>query len=221
MSHASAKQPPSTGQPSLGDLAGVGIKLLLLSLDNFRSFLQQAPTMLPQMPSLEALRPKDPCTIPETECPPRCVCDVTWETSPGETPALSIRVTNSSKSARAFQIHATPFVGPGGSPGTLSLSPSNLNVQPGHADIVNAKFSVPNVPEGDYHAEIVVKGAYEQCVRVTLRVRCRKTCGEEHCSCDVVQGDPPVRIRAHHWYDHFQCTESCVDEGRHTPDHDH
>jgi hypothetical protein len=29
-----------------------------------------------------------------------------------------------------------------------------------------------------------------------------------------------VRIRAHHWYDHFQCTEPCF-EGRQSSDHDH
>jgi hypothetical protein len=84
----------------------------------------------------------------------------------------------------------------------------------GHSGIVDARFTVPNVPEGDYDAEIVVVGAYEQCVRVTLRVRCKKTCGDERCTCEVIQGDPPLRIRTHHWYDHFQCTEPCVDPQR-------
>lgn len=219
MSHASVKQQPSTGQPSLDDLVGFGAKLLLLSLDNLRTVIQQAPSF-PQMPDLVSLRPKDPCAIPETECPPRCVCEVTWEASAGETPGLTVRVTNSSKSTRTFQLHATPFAGPGGSPGTMSVAPSSLTLQAGDAGIVSAKFTVPTVPEGDYHAEIVVRGAYEQCVRVRLRVQCNKICGDEHCTCDVVQGDPPVRIRAHHWYDHFQCTEPCFDTGRQHPDHD-
>ena len=221
MSHASVKQPttgqPSKGQPSLEDLVEF-FKLLLLSLDNVRRVMQEAPSILPQMPAPLSLRQKDCCEIPETECPPRCVCEVRWEASPGETPSITVRVTNSSKSARTFQVHATPFVGFGGSPGTLSLSPSSLTLQPGHAGIVSANFTVPNVPEGDYHAEIIVSGAYEQCVHVTLRVQCRKTCGDEHCTCDVVQGDPPVRIRAHHWYDHFQCIEPCVNEGCHSRD---
>ena len=221
MSHASVKQPPSTGQPSLNDLVGFGAKLLLLSLDNFRTVLQEAPSLLLPMPDLGSLRAKDPCAIPETDCPPRCVCEVTWEASPGETPGLTVRVTNSSKTTRTFKLHAIPFAGPGGSPGTMSLSPSSLTLQAGDTGIVNAKFTVPNVPEGDYNAEIVVHGAYEQCVRVRLRVQCKKTCGDEHCTCDVVQGDPPVRIRAHHWYDHFQCTEPCVDSGRRQPGHDH
>jgi len=168
-----------------------------------------------------ALRPKDPCAIPETECPPRCVCDVTWEASPGETPSLTLRLTNASTSTRTFQLQATPFTGPSGSPGTLTLSPTSLTLQGGQTGIANAKFTVPNVPEDDYHAEVVIKGAYEQCVQVRLRVRCKKACGDEHCTCDVVQGDPPVRIRAHHWYHHFQCTEPCGGGERQVPGHDH
>ena len=125
MSHASVKPRTSTPQSSLEELMGFGVKLLLLSLENFRTVLQQAPTF--PVPDLNALRPKDPCAIPETECPPRCVCDVTWESSPGETPSLTLRVTNSSATARTFQLQATPFTGPGGSPGTLSLSPATLN----------------------------------------------------------------------------------------------
>jgi hypothetical protein len=221
MSHASVKQPPSTAQPSLEDFVGFGVKLLLMSIDNFRTIIQQAPSFIPQLPDLTSLRPKDPCMIPETECPPRCVCEVTWEASPGETPSLTVRVTNSSKATRTFQLHATPFAGAGGSPGTMSLAPSSVTLQGGHAGTIKAALTVPNVPEGDYDAEITVHGAYEQCVRVKLRVRCKKTCGEEHCTCDVVQGDPPVRIRAHHWYHHFQCIEPCDDSGRQRPDHDH
>lgn len=210
MSHVSVK-PASTQQPSLEDLVAFGFKLLAMSIDNARTIMQQAPSLLPPMPDLRSLRPKEMCEIPETECPPRCVCEVTWEASPGETPGLTVRVTNASKSARTFHLHATPFTGAGGSPGTITLAPSSLSLPAGHADVASATFPVPNVPEGEYEAEILVQGAYEQCVRVRLRVKCEKTCGQERCTCDVVQGDPPVRIRAHHWYDHFQCIEPCLE----------
>jgi hypothetical protein len=216
MSHASAKPHTATPQPSLGDLFGFRLTLVLTSLENLRNVLQ-APSF--PAPDLTFLRPKDPCAIPEIDCPPRCVCDVTWEASPGETPGLTVRVTNTSSSARTFQFQATPFTGPSGSPGTLALAPPTLTLQPGQTGVVNAKFTVPNVPEDDYHAEILIKGAYEQCVRVRLRVRCRKTAGDEHCTCDVLQGDPPVRIRAHHWYHHFQCVEPCGDDRQRSDHH--
>jgi hypothetical protein len=87
MSHTSVKHSSSTSSltTSLEDLVGLGFKLILISLDNFRTLVQQVPTSLPQMPDLTSLRPKDPCCchIPETECPPHCVCDVTWEATPG------------------------------------------------------------------------------------------------------------------------------------------
>ena len=210
MSHVSVK-PASTPAPSLQELFAFGSKLLAMSIDNARTIMQQAASLLPSMPDVRALGPKGMCEIPETECPPRCVCEVTWEASPGETPGLTVRVVNASKAARMFKLHATPFTGVGGSPGTITLTPDSLSLPAGHAGVVQAAFTVPNVQAGDYEAEILVQGAYEQCVRVRLKVRCEKTCGEERCICDVVQGDLPVRIRAHHWYDHFQCTEACVD----------
>lgn len=221
MSHATARQPSSTGQPSLDDLVGFGFKLLSLSIDTLRTVVQEAPRLLPQSLDATPSRGQSVCEIPETECPPRCICDVTWEATLGETPSLTVRVTNSGGAARSFQLHATPFAGPVGSPGTIKLAPASLNLQPGNSGIVDAKFTVPNKTlEGDYRSEIIVTGAYEQCVRVLLKVRCKKTCGDEHCFCDVVQGDPPVRIRAHHWYDHFQCIEPCVDPRYVKPDHD-
>jgi len=213
-------KPQATSQLFLDGLVGLGFKLLAMSIENARTIIQQASSILPPLPDIQSLRPKDMCAIPETECPPRCVCEVAWEGSPGETPGLTVRVTNASKSARTFNLHATPFIGAGGSPGTMTLVPQSLSLSAGSSGAINATFTIPNVPEGEYDAEIVVQGAYEQCVRVTLNVRCEKTSGKERGICEVVQGDPPVRIRAHYWYDHFQCTEPCVEPLHRLPDTD-
>jgi hypothetical protein len=212
-------KPQTTSQLLLDGLLGLGFKLLAMSIDNARTMIQQVSSILPPLPDIQALRPKDMCAIPETECPPRCVCEVAWEGSPGEMPGLTVRVTNASKSARTFNLHATPFIGAGGSAGTMTLAPQSLSLSAGASGAVNATFTIPNVPEGEYDAEIVVQGAYEQCVRVILKVQCAKTSGKERGLCEVVQGDPPIRMRAHHWYDHFQCTEPCVQAG-HRPDTD-
>ena len=219
MSNVSVK-PQSTSQLFVEGLVDLGFKLLAMSIDNARTIIQQASSILPPLPDVQSLRPRDMCAIPETECPPRCVCEVVWEASPGETVGLTVRITNASKSARTFNLHATPFVGSGGSPGTMTLAPPSLSLPAGSMGIVNATFTIPNVPEGEYDSEIVIQGAYEQCVRVKLNVKCEKTCGKERGICEVVQGDPPVRIRAHHWYDHFQCTESCVEPFTRSPNSD-
>jgi hypothetical protein len=220
MSHATAR--PVSGQPSLDEFLAAASKLLATSLTSSRVLLEQAGALLPRMPGLTALRRPGMCAIPETECPPRCVCVVTWEAMPGETPGLTLRIRNASKVARTFSVSSTPFTGAGGSPGKIALEPASLSLPAGHSGVVNGTFTVPKVDTGDYESEILVQGAYEQCVRVILKIRSEKTCGDDRCTCEVVQGDPPVRIRAHHWYDHFQCTEPCVERrGNDRDPHDH
>lgn len=206
MSRVSVKSAFSA-QRSLESLTSLGPKLLAMSLDSARDFMQQTAGILaPSMPPLWKLRPKGMCEIPETECPPHCVCEMTWEAGRGETLHCSIRVTNASKSAQTFQLQATPFFGAPTSPPTISLSPTSLTLPAGQSGVVTASFTVtPEFAPGRYDAEILVKGAYEQCVCVTLKVQ-----SEQHCTCEVVQGDPPVRLRAHHWHDHFQCAEPCA-----------
>ena len=210
MSHGTVRS-PSAGRPPVEELLDFASRLLIMSVDNVRTLIQEAPRGLASLPAFPSLGPPSPCMIPETECPPRCVCDVTLDATPDEKVAVTIRVRNDSSSQRTFQLSATPFTGAGGSPGTLSVSPETLQLPPRHAGIATASFTVPSVPEGSYDAEILVHGAYEQCVRVRLRVGCRKRCGDEQCLCEVVQGDPPYRIRAHQWYHHFQCVERCED----------
>jgi hypothetical protein len=73
-----------------------------------------------------------------------------------------------------------------------------------------------------YVAEVRIVGAYEQCVRLVLDVAAKGAvvdCGPSRC--EVAAGDLPVRIRAHRWYDHFQCTEPCTELLPRTPDQDH
>ncbi len=82
-----------------------------------------------------------------------------------------------------------------------------FNLAAGKSQLVTAKHVVPQgLAAGTYRTEITVTGAYEQCVNVTLDVR-----AQQRCACHVVQGDIPTRIRAHRWYDHFQCVEPCFE----------
>ncbi|MBI3015729.1 MAG: hypothetical protein HYY65_11890 [Candidatus Tectomicrobia bacterium] len=194
-------------QPTMVNLATLAPRLLAMSVDSARVFMQQAAGILsPAMPAWSALKPKGMCEIPETECPPRCACEIAWEAGRGETLRCTIRVTNASQTGRTFTFQATPFVGAGGSSATIALSPTNLTLPAGQSGVVTATFTVPaGFTPGRYEAEILVQGAYEQCVCVTLEVQ-----GEQHCACEVAQGDPPVRIRAHRWHDHFQCAEPCA-----------
>jgi hypothetical protein len=211
MSHTSVKQSSSsTQQPSLTGLLDFGLQLVLLSIENVQTIMQQAQTLLAPVPLFPGMRRSCGCEIPEQDCPPHCACEVEWNAVPGETLLLAIRVTNSWSGSLPFQMIPTPFTGISGSPGTIAVSPSSFSSLPGQSQFVNATFTVPQVPEGQYNAEIVVRGLYDQYVCVTLNVQCKKTCGDSCGCCEVIQGAPPQRIRAHQWYHHFQCTEDCV-----------
>jgi hypothetical protein len=208
-------------------LAKVAPRLLTLSVEAVTDLLQGMAGLLgpvlaggpgrcmPAMPTMA--RPSSPgcCEIPEVDCPPRCVCEITWEAARGEKLQCSIRVVNSSASARTFHLSSTAFAGPaGGGKAAIDLAPTSLQLAGGMSGVVEASFAVPDeMAPGAYEAEILVRGAYEQCVRVLLCVTRKPGCGPDLpqcCRCEITQGDPPIRIRAHHWYDHFQCSEPCV-----------
>ena len=192
----------SQKQSPLVDMATMGPKLLSETLKSVGDFIQQAVDASPQLPRPVALRPQQMCEIPETECPPRCVCHITWEASPREKLACNIKVTNSSEKPRVFALKAIPFPDPAG---TIQITPDSMNLGPGQTGGAQAFYTVPDgLATGTYKTEILVAGAYEQCITVTLHVH-----DQQHCECHLVQGEIPVRIRAHRWYEHFQCVERC------------
>jgi hypothetical protein len=156
--------------------------------------------------------PDDCCGIPEQACPPRCVGEVKWEAADGDELRALIRVRNISATTRTFTFESAELVGWGGTLGAMSISPAQLVLDSGMSDVIEATLTVPGGAEkGKYEGEILVRGAYEQCVRAVAKVVKKKSAhGQPTAACEVEQGAPPVRIRAHSWYDHFQCTEPCT-----------
>lgn len=192
-----------------GDLLTVAPRLLALSMESARDFVSRASETMPAMPSVATLRKTAMggddcgCDIPETDCPPRCVCELHWEGSPGETFRATIRVRNTAKVARSFSIAATDVAGV--TSGKLTLAPPQLQLAPGASADVAVTYLVPaGTGSGQAVAEITVTGAYEQCVKVKLTVQAEAT-----ITCEVAQGDPPTRVRTLHWYRHWQCEEPC------------
>ena len=146
------------------------------------------------------------CKIPETACPPRCVCSMTLAAMTGQSVVAGIRVVNQAHEPRTFVLAATPFFN-GLSQAEFTFSPPSLTLGPGKSGFATGSVTIPaDFAKGTYEAEITVTGAYEQCVKVGLDVGC-----DDHRSatCEVVECERYERIRAHHWYDHFQCVEAC------------
>jgi hypothetical protein len=152
------------------------------------------------------------CHVPEQDCPPRCVCDLNWVTTPGVRIEGSLRVTNTGKTTRAFSFRATNLISAGHDPDiTPSVQPEQATLAPGESVLVQVAASgTERLQVGrEYTAEIRVAGLYEQCVRVSIAVE-----SESRPHCDVEQGEMPTRIRAHRWSDHFQCEEPCFEPVR-------
>lgn len=202
---------------SAADLLTVAPRLLVLSMESARDFVSRASDALPNLPGVAELRRTATgggdcgCEIPETDCPPRCVCELHWEGSPGETFRATIVVRNTSKVARAFTIGATNVAGV--TAGQLSIAPTQLQLAAGASANVAVSYHVPaGTPAGEASAEVLVVGAYEQCVKVRLTVQPEAT-----ITCEVAQGDPPKRVRTMHWYRHWQCEEPCAPPVTRTP----
>lgn len=152
------------------------------------------------------------CEIPETECPPYCVCELEWEACEGDTVKGTIDIHNTGKEDSAFSLSADEFR----AERDLStvkpvLSPASFTLKAGEFQRVDVAVEVGESmdPNQTYRTEVKVAGRYEQCVCLIVNVR-RKL----HPYCKVEHGEIPTRIRAHHWYDHFQCEELCFEPVR-------
>jgi hypothetical protein len=157
-------------------------------------------------------RPGGRCAVPETACPPRCVCRLALKAVHGETATGSVTVTNTDRQTRTFELVAETFRGAQGDTGVKpSVEPTSASLAPGQSVPVKLAVAASNAFAAGavYESRVLVRGAYEQCVCLELQVEARAV---PHC--DVAQGAIPTRVRAHRWYDHFQCEELCFEPAR-------
>lgn len=145
------------------------------------------------------------CDIPETLCPSPYVCRVHWTGCPGDSFKYQIQVTNTSKVDREFTLTSVPF------PCTeeaVKVTPDKKTLGPDESVMAVVSFTIPDTfttfGGSTYRTRITVAGKYEQYIEVCLTVR-----PQQACSCHIEQGEIPKRIKAKHWYHHFQCEEDC------------
>jgi hypothetical protein len=124
----------------------------------------------------------------------------------GQPVTAEIRVINEAAETRTFNVTSTPLhAGP--AVASFAFAPASLTIAPGTSALTAGTLTVPTTfPKGRYECEILVTGAYEQCVEVALEVGCDDI---PRGFCTVVEQERRFRIRAHHWYDHFQCVVPC------------
>ena len=200
-------------QPLVDAYIGMLRSMAVLPLSAMPAVSSAVSSLGSAMPSVSSFMPKSSCTccceIPETECPPRCVCRMHWSAARGEHVKGTITLTNTAQKAQAFSMQATSFKGPDGDTGvSASLAPANVTLNPNQSATIAVDLDVTDKFEtgNSYEAEVTLTGQYEQCVELRLTVRPSHS---HHC--DVRQGNIPTRIRAHRWYHHFQCEEPCFE----------
>ncbi len=138
---------------------------------------------------------------------PRVKPSIDWKIERGVEPTASLTIRNEGTETRSFAIASTPWVGPGGAAASLNASPPTVDLASGQTAVVELKMlgSAALSPGQEYRCEVVVDGFEES----RIDARCMiKTDPTDHA--DAEQGEFPTRIRAHQWYEHFQCTEDCV-----------
>lgn len=144
----------------------------------------------------------DCCSVPTQDCPPRCIAEIGWEGCACEAQRATVTVKNSGTQARNFSFSAGSL-----GPAKVEVVPPAAQLAPGQA--VTLQVLVPGnqgLKEGEtYGGELLIRGAYEQCVKLKLRVAAAAV-----PQLELAQGEVPERITELKWYRHWQCTDPCA-----------
>ena len=150
-----------------------------------------------------------PCEIPETSCPPRCDCTLEWETCEGKPVAGNIDVHNTGRTTAKFHLEGRAFRSSCSTTDVMpQLSPASFELAPGAHQAVKVSVT-PDATfesERDYESTVTLTGRYVESIHLRVRVHAPDT----PC-CAIEHGEIPRRIRAHNWFDHFQCEQLCFE----------
>ena len=129
-----------------------------------------------------------------------------WSIQRGMEAEAQLVLRNLGEGGHTFHIESTPWVGIDADAAALELSTDALHLSGGERGVVQLRLknSQSFRPCQTYHCEIVVRGYQEQRVQLSCKVE-----RDPSAHLEIEQGEAPQRVRAHHWYDHFQCTEPC------------
>jgi len=220
-SHDAGTAGPSSGDPAqwMTQYARMNIEMMQSALKSispavtawtnwYQSLVLPQVRDLSKMASgLRSSMPRGCCDIPETGCPPRCACTLSWQASAGELRKATIEIHNTSAGPITYELASTAFEACGKVIDVKpAVHPRSITAAAGQTVTATVEVPVGDLfhPGATYHAEILVRGKYERCVRLELCMRC-----DDESVCRVEHGDIPYRKRADEWFRHFQCSEPC------------
>jgi len=142
------------------------------------------------------------CAVPTQDCPPHCIAEICWEGCACEPQRATVTVKNTGSQTRSFAFVAGTL-----GPAKVEVSPPQAQLAPGQS--VAVEVLVPGnqgLKEGEtYTGEMLIRGAYEQCVKLALHVVPATV-----PRISVEQGEVPEHISELKWYRHWQCIEPCA-----------
>lgn len=185
----------------LDDLPG----LLSSAASQYLNLLRRGSRLVGDLLPIDRLdSSNDCCSVPTQDCPPRCIAEICWDGCACEVQRATVTVKNSGSQTRAFSFTAGNL-----GPAKVEVAPPAATLAPGQA--VTLQVAVPanqGLKDGEtYAGELLIRGAYEQCVRLRLRVG-PAAVPQLH----VCQGEVPEKITELNWYRHWQCTDPCASE---------
>jgi hypothetical protein len=185
----------------LDDLPG----LLSSAASQYVKLLRRSSKLVGDLLPIDQLsRSNDCCSVPTQDCPPRCIAEICWDGCACEVQRATVTVKNSGAQTRTFS-----FVAGNLGSAKVEVAPPAATLAPGQA--VTLQVAVPanqGLKDGEtYSSELLIRGAYEQCVRLRLRVA---SAAAPHL--DLCQGEVPEKITELNWYRHWQCTDPCANE---------
>ena len=213
MSQAHARRlTGSASQQGLDQLLNDLPPLLTSAFDQYVGLLKRGSQLVSGLlpDSLSSLTAANACCeVPTQDCPPRCVAEICWQPCPGETVRATVNVKNTSSVSRSFSFTAGEL-----GPAKVQLEPGSAQLAPGQSVALQVTVSPDGLKPGEtYTSEILVRGAYEQCVKLKLRQETPAAAPQV----DVEQGEVPEHISELKWYRHWQCVEPCAAPTRPTP----
>ena len=131
---------------------------------------------------------------------------IDWRIQRGVAPQAALTIHNKGAEAQRFELTISPLIGVDGAEATIRLEPQALLIDPGESKTARLELD---------DSLALSPGRYSTSLRATgltapeIRLRC-EACPDPSAQFELEQGEPPTRVRAHHWYDHFQCTDSCT-----------
>jgi len=185
----------------IGGLPGLVNTATTLYVDLLKRGLGLAGGAVPSDLLAKVAGGNDCCGVPTQDCPPRCVAEICWEACSGEAQRAVINVKNTGRQSRDFSFGATPL-----GPAQVDVSPSSAALAPGQSVAVSVVVP-PNEgfkPGETYTGEVLIRGAFEQCVALSLKLAAPVT-----ATVDVSQGEVPKHVTELQWYRHWLCTEPC------------